>query len=120
MKYSNPFYFVGRAQNSTINVLDEYIFSNNRGLALLCLTLMAVLLLLWDLGVKRLYHKIRPKINAQSITIPPILEKTLSFINRYMSWFVIGIVSILCSVYLIMDTKDWYNLVSLRKKIHSF
>ncbi len=30
MNYNNPFYFIGKT-NSTENVLDKYIFSNNKG-----------------------------------------------------------------------------------------
>lgn len=62
------------------------IFEFIQGLALLSLTLLAALLLLWDLGVKRLYSRLKPRINAQSIAIHPVLKKPLRLINRFMSW----------------------------------
>jgi hypothetical protein len=56
MIISNPFAYLSRI-NGTENVLDEYIFSDNQGLALLVLTVIGLLVIIWDLALADLCSK---------------------------------------------------------------
>lgn len=51
MKLNSPFNFPSGV-NSTV-IIDDYVFSNNRGLAFLVLNFIACLFLLWDMIIKR-------------------------------------------------------------------
>lgn len=62
MALNNPFAFLSEtfdenATNETINILDDRVFSNNQGLALLVLTIIVVLVTLWDLVLAKLAGK---------------------------------------------------------------
>lgn len=79
MALNNPFGFLSEdldALNETINVLDDRVFSNNQSLALLVLTIIVVLVALWDtvifkLASKHLHFKIQED----------------SFFGKFGSWY---------------------------------
>lgn len=100
MIISNPFAYLS-SLNGTEDILDEYIFSNNEGLALLVLTFIAALVAVWDLYVRDLASRIIARINFPE------------FLIKYFPWFLRVLVLIGCITYLAIDLTDTYNLVSL-------
>lgn len=100
MIISNPFAYLSRL-NGTEDILDEYIFSNNEGLALLVLTFIAALVAVWDLYVRDLASRILARIYFPE------------FLIKYFPWFLRVLVLIGCITYLAIDLTDTYNLVSL-------
>lgn len=131
MKLNNPFNFPPNLNSSTI--IDDYVFSNNRGLAFLVLNVIAFMFLFWDKVAKTLFKSNRFNLerfntcNTNWINIP-ILKKLKSWYNIKLSFIsilcylfliiecfriVVVIVSILCIAYLIYDMKELDNLISL-------
>lgn len=102
MKLNYPFSFP--KNTNTTYILENYVFSNNRGLALFVLVVILTLLLIWEY-LNRKYNLFVQKL-FRNIKIHP-------FILKNKSWFMIIAVSLLCIGYLIYDLKDYYNLVSL-------
>ena len=102
MKTNDPFYFGNGTNSSTI--ISEYIFSNNRGFALLVLTLVVLLFILWESLIKRYASLVN--CSRLSFCANPIFFK-------YRPWIVIGLVTLACGSYLIYDLKDYRNLISL-------
>ena len=78
MKLNHPFDFPSHL-NST-EIINDYVFSNNRGLALFVLTAIVTLFLLWEHVIKRLADKL--KIDQK------VSEKLHPVLKKYLPWFV--------------------------------
>ena len=78
MKLNHPFDFPSDL-NST-EIINNYVFSNNRGLALFVLTAVVTLFLLWEHLVKRLTGKLKLSQRFSDM-LHPVLKK-------FLPWFV--------------------------------
>jgi len=97
MKLSYPFNFP-RQYNSTF-IVDNYVFSNNQGLALFILTVVGVLFVVWDFLVPRLFTRfaLREKLNSvnklKCPTFSPKIQKIIQWyflsVNRHLSFLFI-------------------------------
>ena len=79
MKLNNPFNFP-KDENST-TILNDYVFSNNRGLALLVLVIIVVIIAIYDNFRIPITNRLKSSVNAYSVKFRchPILK-------RYSSW----------------------------------
>lgn len=126
MKLNPPFNFPRGLNSSTI--IKDYVFQNNIGLALFVLTMIVVLMILWEIPGKMLARRVKRNFNP-NIPVHPLIKRfgrwylillddefffmstelKLDFFIR----IIVAIVAILCVAYLIYDLKDTYNLISL-------
>lgn len=97
MSIKSPFNFPTNEVNST-EILVNYVFSNNSSLALLIITVIMFLLIIWDNLIIKLTNKIHLKKRAY---------------HKYIPWIVTIIVLILCIIYLCIDLESYYNLTAL-------
>jgi hypothetical protein len=83
MKLSYPFNFP-RQYNSTY-IIDNYVFSNNNGLALFILTVVGILFVLWDFLVPKLFTRFSLKEKIASVnklkfpTLSPKIQKIIQW-----------------------------------------
>jgi hypothetical protein len=77
MKLNPPFNFPSNVSEKVI--LDDYVFTNNIGLALFVLTVSVALMLLWELLVKRFSKPIKRTLTP-GFKIP-------AFISKYFRWY---------------------------------
>jgi hypothetical protein len=105
MKNNNPFNF-GNDTNSS-SIIKNEVFSNNRGFALLMLTIVVALFMIWDLVIKKY---VADKVSCGGLS--STFEK-YPLLVKFRPWIVIALVTIACVAYLVYDLKDYYNLVSL-------
>jgi hypothetical protein len=77
MSINNPFGFLSANKTNETNVLDDLIFTNNKGLALLVLTIIATLVAIWDVFLGKMLAKY----------VNYTMDKD-SFLKKYGSWFV--------------------------------
>lgn len=70
MKLNPPFNFPKNVSSSTI--LKDYVFSNNIGLALFVLTVITIIMLIWELLIKKLAKRVNYLPN---IKMPRLLRK---------------------------------------------
>jgi hypothetical protein len=113
MKLSNPFSFKPKENETQSEIYDKYIFSNNKGLALLILTLIATFIIIWDLFLGRIVSKFYDSIDIEGFLNKQIgVSATLKF-YQLKSWILILIVTVACIVYLAFDLEEPYNLISV-------
>ncbi|RNA39661.1 solute carrier family 28 member 3 [Brachionus plicatilis] len=84
------------------SILQNWVFSGNRGLALLVVTTITTFLIFWD-NIFKKYIKF-PNLPKNSF-----FEK----LNQYLAWILMTIIFIVIAIYLAFSIKETYNLVSL-------
>ncbi|RNA39662.1 Sodium nucleoside cotransporter [Brachionus plicatilis] len=99
MAINNPFIFTQKDDQS---ILQNWVFSGNRGLALLVVTTITTFLIFWD-NIFKKYIKF-PNLPKNSF-----FEK----LNQYLAWILMTIIFIVIAIYLAFSIKETYNLVSL-------
>jgi pyrimidine nucleoside transport protein len=87
------------------SLLDERVFANNRGLGLLCLTLLVAALYLWD---KHLAAPVTRQILSAQQKLTFISSN--SFVHK---WLLKTVLSALCILYVLFNMEGIQNLISL-------
>ena len=101
MSLQNPFDIPPGLDSSV--VLNEYIFTNNKGLALLVITVIVAFVIIWD--------KFLAKPLSRNCDFSFVRRN--KFLAKFGSWILVLLVLIGCAVFLALNITDNYNLVSL-------
>jgi pyrimidine nucleoside transport protein len=107
MIISNPFKFwpLDAKKHNSTDFWDKEIFTNNKGLGLLALTVLVVTLRSWDLFF---YKHASAKFNQIRSKLP---EATTN--NFVKTWLLKLILATMCLIYILFNMQSGQNLISL-------